>query len=158
MTIQEKISEKFGKDDIKVSFANEQFNLQQTGVDFYSSKLPKKDFNWYLYEDSMGLESIRAFNKNHKQSFAWLIALSYSHGELGSEFPSHLICISGARSSKERNGDGTFNGIIYTLSENQNKEIMKEYEELSDNSYEEAVQDESDKIALLTSTGNGSWV
>ncbi len=26
-----------------------------------------------------------------------------------------------------------------------------------DNSYEEAVQEESDRIALLTSTGNGSW-
>lgn len=157
MNIQEKISEKFGKDDIKISFANEQFNLQQTGVDFYSSKLPKKDFQWYLYEKDMGLESIRAFSRKEKQSFAWLIALCYYHGELGSQFPTHLICVSGARSSKERNEDGTFNNVVYTLSENQTQEIQKEYDEISDTSYEEAMQDESDRIALLTSTGNGSW-
>ncbi len=157
MNIQEKVSEKFRKNDIKVSFANEEFNLQQTGVDFYPSQLPKKDFQWYLYEEGMGLESIRAFNKNQKQSFASLIALSYFHGELGSEFPSHLICISGARSSKEKNEDGTFNGVIYTLSKNQAKEILKEYEIVSDFSYEQAAQDESDRNTLLTSTGNGSW-
>jgi hypothetical protein len=105
----------------------------------------------------MGLESIRAFDKKEEQSFASLIALCYYHGELGSQFPTHLICVSGARSSKEKNEDGTFNGVVYILSENQTKEIMKEYDKISDNSYEEAIQDESDRVTLLTSTGNGSW-
>lgn len=157
MDIQNKVSKMFGKDNIKISFATEEFNLQQTGVDFYSSKLPKKDFQWYLHGEDMKLESVRAFNKSEKQTFAQLIALSYAHGELGSQFPTQLICISGARSTRERNEDGTFNAIIYQLSENQLKEIRKEYEEITDTSYEEATQNESDRITSLTSVGKGSW-
>lgn len=116
-----KLSEKFGKDNIVISFAKEQFDLRQTGVNFYSSKLPKKDLQLYLYGDGIGLISIPTFNKSYEPSLAWLIAVCYVYEELGSEFPTHLICISGIKSTQEKNG----NGIIYLFDKNQ---IKKEYE------------------------------
>jgi hypothetical protein len=145
-SIQEKLSEKFGKDDIKISTKSQQFNLQQTGQNFFSQN-QKKDVQFYVYENDMGLQRI-SFTKDTRQSLAWLIALSYSQGELGSNLPTNLICISGARNSREKNEDGTFDGVIYDLTKDQIKEITKEYEEIiteRDEEQEEFQQHCSDK-------------
>ena len=131
-TIQEKLKKIFGEEDIKISFSNEQFDVKQTGVDFFSSKLPKKDFQFYLYEDAAGLKSFQVFGKDSKQSFAWLLGGCLAEGEFASKIPTHLICVAGARRSTERNEDGKFNGIIYSFQEDQIYEIDKEWDKWLD--------------------------
>lgn len=124
-TIEQKLSKEFSRDGIKISFASEEFNIHETGENFFSTK---KDVQFYIYEEEMGLESISAFYKKCKLTFAELVAICYERGELGSKIPTDVICVSGARSSNERNEDGTSNGVIYHLTKKQIDEITEEWE------------------------------
>lgn len=124
--IQAKLWEHFGKEDIKVSLDAQEFNLQQTGFSFFSTI---KDVQFYVYEESLGIYRI-LFGSRTEQSLVWTIALEYYQGYLGSKFPTHLICVLNARGSNHRNEDGTFNGVIYSLTKNQLAQIEEEYEEM----------------------------
>lgn len=128
-TLQQVIEQSFRKEDIKITLSPTEINLEQTGINFFANK---KDVQFYLFGEEMGLTSLRAFNKKQEMSLASLIALCYYHGELGSKTPTHVVCITGARGIKERNDDGTFNGTIYPLSENQLTQIYSEYYQLAD--------------------------
>ena len=134
--LQELLSKKFGG-GIKISTEARQFDLQQTGQNFFAQST-KKDVQFFVYGNDMGLQRF-VFDKSTLQSLCWLIALSYSQGELGSDFPTNLICVIGARGSRERNEDGTSTGIIYSLQKTQIEEIYKDYEKITSDYNEEQV-------------------
>lgn len=124
--IQKLLWEKFGKKNIKASVDSQEFNLRQTGQDYLP---PKKDIQFYVYEDAIGISRVW-FSSKTKQTLAWQIALDYYQGNLGSKFPTYLICIFNARGSSGRNEDGTFNCKIYHLAKNQVEQIEEECEKM----------------------------
>jgi|GEM_PF-1561393 len=124
--IKKLLWKKFGKEDIKVSFDSQEFNLQQTGQMYFS---PKKDVQFYAYEDAVGINAVY-FGSKTEHTLARQIALECWQGDLRSELPTDLICVFNARSSHGRNEDGTFNCKVYHLAESQMKQIEKEYEEM----------------------------
>lgn len=128
--IEKLLSEKFGKDDIKISFTNEKFDLEQTGQDFFSLK---KDVQFFVLS-GRGIKPV-AFNQKTKRSLSYQIALDYTEGYFGSLIPTQLICVTGARNTRKRNADGTFNGVIYSLDQNQIEQIKREYNEIEPFSY-----------------------
>ena len=124
--IQKHLWAKFGQENVKVSSGGQELDLQQTGEQYFSAQ---QDAQFYAYEENTGIKRI-PFSKRIRQKLAWGIALEYYNGELGSKFPTHLICVIGARSSSERDANGLFNCIVYHLTNDQIKQVSEQYEDL----------------------------
>ncbi len=121
-TIEEKLKDRFGKDDIKISIETQPFPLTMKRKEFLPGK---KDVQIYVCGNDLVLESISAFSKNSESNLLEILSNSYFHGEL-SATPTHVICVLGARNTTERNADGTFNAQIYELTKEQRDKITED--------------------------------
>jgi hypothetical protein len=119
--IQSYLERKFGWRNVNFSTSLEEFDIKQTGKDFFLLN-KNKNIQFYVFDYKMISINQMAFTKTTEQSFARVIALDYFLSEKYN-IPEYLVvCIS-----KEKR---KLDCILYNLREKQIEQIRKEYNSL----------------------------